>query len=339
MRQTHGSGRSIGIVLLAVLAAASACKSKSHKSGAGTGSEAAANKRTVRIPSNEPKYLNPLLEARFVIANSLIFDGLVGLDAKMEPVPRLARSWTMSDDGRTITFALRDDVTWHDGKPFTSADVAFTFEAIRSVPSATAWKTYMAPIESLTTPDEHTVVVTYLAPFAPALVAWTVGILPKHAFPAAAADLASAPANSAPIGTGPFKFMHWDAGKLLVLAANPNYWDGKPKLDRIELVLGVLDSQVVNLLRKGDIDMARIGDVETWLSTTEEPGFTDRFEVSDLVEPRIRLIAWNTRRPPLNDARVRRALTMAMDRNRVVSDVLRGQAQALSHPLFPNMFG
>jgi peptide/nickel transport system substrate-binding protein len=332
------------LVLVLAIAGPAGCKSADKKAardeGAAKTIDGTAQQRggMVRIPSNEPRYLNPILEARFVVANALIFEGLVGLDAKLQPVPRLARSWTISKDGKTLTFQLRDDVTWHDGVAFTAADVALTYEAIRTAGAATSWGAYFAPVASLSTPDEHTVVVEYVAPFAPALASWTVGILPRHRY-ADEADLARAPANLEPVGTGPFRYSRWELGRRLLLEANPAWWQKGPHLDSLELVFGIPEGDALEALREGRIDWTRVGDIEAWLSVAQDAGFLERFHASEVAEPRIRLIGWNTRRPPLRDARVRKALTYALDRSRVMSDVLFGQAQAISAPLFPTMFG
>src|SRR5690606_24382388 len=82
------------------------------------------------LPSNEPRYLNPILETRFSRAGAFVFEGLVGLSSALEPVPVLAESWDQSKDGKRITFRLRDGVKWQDGKPLTADDVKFTFDAI-----------------------------------------------------------------------------------------------------------------------------------------------------------------------------------------------------------------
>src|SRR5690349_25123666 len=126
-------------IALACCLVAVACKSSSNapsenntkKPTEGSGAAPQLQRGgVVRLPSNEPKYLNPILEPRFTVPNVLIYEGLLGVDTKGEIVPRLAKSATMSDDGKTITFKLREDVKWHDGEKFTAADVAFTFNAI-----------------------------------------------------------------------------------------------------------------------------------------------------------------------------------------------------------------
>ncbi|ACY17102.1 ABC transporter substrate-binding protein [Haliangium ochraceum] len=350
----------LGVALLLALASVQpACdsKSKSTDSGGDSSGETSANETDsasptragdmakatdgpqpgghLKLPSNEPRYLNPVLETRLEKATPLIFEGLVGLNSRLEPVPRLAESWEQSEDGKVITFHLRDDVKFHDGQPFTSADVAYTFRAIQESEVPTLWRAYTTAVETLATPDAETVVVTYRYPYAPALSSWTVGILPKHVYEQG--KLADSPANREPVGTGPYKLARWEAGQRLVLQANPSWWYGRPLIDTIELDVSTPES--VETLSAGGLDFANIDNIEDWLERAHMSDFRDNFEVSDVIESRIQLLAWNLERPKLDDARVRKALTLALDRSRVVEDVLLGQARLLSAPYFPTMFG
>lgn len=289
----------------------------------------------LKLPSSEPRYLNPILETRLEKANLLIFEGLVGLDARLEPVPRLAEKWEQSADGKVITFHLREGVTWHDGKPFTSGDVAFTYEAIQGSNAPTLWRAYMSAVESLETPDDHTVVVKYRYPYAPALSTWTVGIVPRHVY--GGGELARSPGNKEPVGTGPYKLARWELGKRLVLEANPGWWNERPYIDTIELVVDVPEN--LDSLTAGKIDFANVENTDEWRERAHMPEFRESFEASDVIESSIQLIAWNLQKPPLEDPRVRQALTMALDRARVIEDVMLGQARPLSGPFFPSMFG
>jgi peptide/nickel transport system substrate-binding protein len=289
----------------------------------------------IAVASNEPRYLNPVLEPRFNRANPLIFEGLVGLDARGELIPRLVRSWHVSADGKTITFKLRDRVSWHDGAPLRAQDVAFTFAAIRATEAHTVWKGYLSSVQALETPDERTVVVKYAAPYAPALATWTLGILPAHAFQGVA--LTDARTNREPIGTGPYKLARWEPGKRMILQANDAWWYGPPRLATIELRFDIQDQLAA--LRRGEIHFAEIPDIGQWSNQAQLPIFRERFEVSDVVEPRLRLIAWNCGRKPLDDRRVREALTHALDRARIIDDLLLGQARWLSAPYFPTTYG
>ncbi len=330
-------------LVVATLSAAlvGACKGKAKDKEAG-GTQAKVTEKaprtaggTAKLPSNEPRFLNPVLETRFDRANVLIFEGLVGFDAKLEPVPRLAESWEQSNEGKTITFRLRKGVKWSDGTDFTSKDVAFTVEQIRNPELRTLWRTYFSGIESVKTPDDLTVVVNYSKAYAPALVSWSVGILPAHKF--ADTDFATAPANTEPVGTGPFKLTRWEQGGRMLLARNDKWWNGKAGLSNIELVFGVEDKLAA--LKKGDLDFANIPDIGRWASEAQLPDFLDNFEQTTSVESIFRLIAWNGTKAPFVKPEVRQALTHALDRERVVQDVLLGEGQLLSAPFFANMYG
>ncbi len=289
----------------------------------------------IRLPSNEPRYLNPIIETRFNRATPLIFEGLVGLGSSLEPVESLAQSWDISKDGKTITFRLRKDVKWHDGKPFTSKDVAFTFEAMRKTERPTVWKGYFAAVEALETPDDHTVIARYRFAYAPALVTWTMGILPAHVY--GDAELGRSKGNKEPVGTGPFKLSRNEPGQRMILVANDSWWRERPYFDSIELVFKTGDP--IDDLMSGALHFAQISSVEDWTSRAQQPEFRERFEVTNVVESRFRTIAWNTQKKPFDDKRVRLALTMSLDRSRVIENVFQGQALPLSAPFFPNMFG
>lgn len=309
----------------------------------------------LKLHSNEPQYLNPVLETRFERVNMLIYEGLVGLDPRLEPVPRLAASWDISESGKVIKFNLRKDVTWHDGTPFTAKDVKFTYDAIRKVEQPTLWKAYFESVDSVEIIDDHTIVVVYDKPYALALVAWTVGIIPTHKFEAylpgdapaegapagdkPARSLADAPSNREPVGTGPFRIARWEPGVRVVLNANTNWWYGRPYLDTVEVLTNIDDEDLLDSLRTGKIDFAQITDVQAWINEAQLPEFQERFEVKDVVEPGFQVIAWNMTRETFGKQKVREALTHALNRGRVIDDVLMAQARPISAPFFANMYG
>jgi peptide/nickel transport system substrate-binding protein len=334
--------RSTALVLaLALLACSSKDSGNKREGQSGTTKKQAEDETgptrggNVRLPSNEPRYLNPVIETRFNRATPLIFDGLVGLGAQLEPVPALAQSWEISKDGKTITFRLRKGVTWHDNKPFTSKDVIFTFEAMRKTKRPTVWKGYFGDVESIDAPDDHTIAVRYKKAYAPALITWTMGILPEHVYKGG--DLGDSKGNKEPVGTGPFRLSRYEEGTRMILVANDKYWGGRPYLDSVELLFAT--KKPIELLENGQLSFARVDNIDDWTQRATQADFRTRFEVTSVPEARFRVIAWNTQKKPFDDKRVRLALTLALNRDRVIEDVFQGQAQALSAPYFPNMFG
>ena len=274
-------------------------KPKDDGSGKVTDRPAAASSASISIPSNEPKALNPLLEVRANRANMLIFEGLVGIDRAGKAIPRLAESWTLAEDKKVLTFALRQGVKWSDGKPFTAKDVAFTFKVLRGLSDTpTLWASFMIDVDRIETPDDLTVIVHYAKPYAPALMTWTMGILPEHVY--SDAPLPESEGNRKPVGTGPYKLSRWDLGKRLILVANPNWWHGKPKIGRIDLSFE-RDGEYLDRLATGRLDFVDVPDNAKWVSQTQSPQFLEKHEATTVRGSLFRMIAWNTQRKPFND--------------------------------------
>jgi len=158
-----------------------------------------------------------------------IYEGLVTFDPQLNPQPRLAKSWTISPDKKVFTFRLQENVRWHDGKPFTSEDVAFSIGSFQAAVNARS-KIMIDNIASIETPDPLTVVFTLKQSFEPFLYAFDVlnfAILPKHIY--AGTDFRTNPANQTPIGTGAFKLKQWRRGTSIELERFDGYWmPGRP---------------------------------------------------------------------------------------------------------------
>ncbi|MEQ9639690.1 MAG: ABC transporter substrate-binding protein [Alphaproteobacteria bacterium] len=183
-----------------------------------------------------PMIVSAFNSSTFVgLVSTKIFDGLVTYDFDMTPRPHLAKSWNISDDGLSYEFKLREDVTWHDGKPFTSADVKFSLEKVWSQMHPRGRTTYQH-VAAVDTPDAHTVVVRLNKPtpiLMKALSSYESQVIPKHIFDDGQ-EIARHPGLNKPIGTGPFVFKEWKKGEYIILERNPNYWDKpKPYLDRM----------------------------------------------------------------------------------------------------------
>lgn len=286
----------------------------------------------------QPVVLNPVVEADGVsyLVNNWVFDSLVRVDKDLQPAPELAESWSVSKDGKTWTFALKKGVTWHDGRPFTAADVDFTVRAILDPKTKTSRRDTFAlldkakPIEVL---DPHTVRFHLSRPFAPFLVeSLNLGILPKHLLEGK--DLATAAFNSSPVGTGPFKFVSWRRGDRLVFEANPTYHGGRPYLDR--LILRVIPDETVLLqeLRSGGIDFMERVPREAVAGLRGDRQFT-----VDLVDN----VGWsnfvfNMKDPVVSDRRVRQAFAHAIDMPPFITSVLLGLAKPATGPYPPGQW-
>jgi len=159
---------------------------------------------------------------RTMLVSAKVTEGLLSYDFDLAPLPQLATGWSVSGDGLRLTFELRQGVRWHDGHPFTSADVAFSIRVLKEIhPRGRATFAALAEVQ---TPDPHTAifVLSKPAPFIlSALAACESPIVPKHLY-----DGADPATNgNAPIGTGPFLFKEWVRGSHIVYERNPDYWD------------------------------------------------------------------------------------------------------------------
>src|SRR5437870_5810412 len=173
--------------------------------------------------ANDPGTLNPAITTAFFthFVTDQVFNGLVALDDRLNPVPDLAASWTISGDGKAYTFHLRSGVKWQDGQSFTSADVKFTFEQGLLKYHSRTKAGLTAVLDGIDTPDPLTVTFNFKQPYGPLLQRLDVveaSIIPQHLYEGK--DLLNDPANLTPIGTVPFKFVQYVKGHHVTLKRN-----------------------------------------------------------------------------------------------------------------------
>jgi len=296
-----------------------------------TTSPAAAQKRggtLVQLTYPEPPSLAPYINTSLAVpqVSSKVYDGLVEYDFNLQPIPSLAESWTVAPDGKSITFKLRPGVKFHDGQPFTSADVQFSImEVLKKVhPRGINFLKEVAAVE---TPEIYTAVIKLTEP-APylmkALSAADSPMLPKHIFEKG--DIRNHENANKPVGTGPFKFVEWRRGELIRLDRNPDYWrSGQPYLDRI-VVRFIPDAATrTALMENGEAHVAGYGALPysdaKRLSTNSGIEITTKgYEMFSMMND----LTFNTKRPPFDNVKVRQALSYAVDRQFVVDNVFFG---------------
>ncbi|WP_315835692.1 ABC transporter substrate-binding protein [Bradyrhizobium prioriisuperbiae] len=266
----------------------------------------------------EQRQLNPSLQAStgVYIIGGKIQEALVDLDANGQPVGVLAESWESSADGKTITFKLRQGVTWHDGKPFTSADVAFT--------AMEMWKkilnygsTLQLFLTAVDTPDPHTAVFRYERPMPLSLLLRALPdlgyISAKHIYETG--DIRANPANLAPVGTGPFKFVQYERGQHIIAERNPNYWrPNAPYLDRIIWRVVTDRAAASAQVEAGQIHYSPFSGLT--ISDSARLAKDKRYIVStkgNEGNPRTNTVEFNFRRKELADIRVRQAIAHALN--------------------------
>ena len=260
---------------------------------------------------------------------SLLYNGLTHLDAKLQPQPDLATGWDASQDGRLITFTLRPDVSWHDGKPFSADDAAYTLSALRELSPTTALLTDIDKIAQVEAPTSSTLVISLTQRSAAIFADLAVPILPKHLL--IGKDIATLDFWSAPIGTGPFQFGERRPGASVTLVANKRFYRGEPLLDRVALLVG--DAQVsAAALKDGRLMLAELPwDTGATISQT-----IPSIQTGTYPENGYYFMAFNTRAGrPFADARVRNALAAAIDMPRLVRDVTGGQGLPIATSIAP----
>ncbi|WP_343315165.1 ABC transporter substrate-binding protein [Brucella sp. BE17] len=270
-----------------------------------------------------------------IVVASKIYEGLLDYDFDLNPRPQLAKSWEISEDGLTYTFHLVENAKWHDGTPFTAADVVFSCDVMLKEVHPSA-RVAFARCETITAIDEHTVVFKLKEPFAAFLYAFETGqapIAPKHIYEGG--DFAANPANSKPIGTGPFKFNEWVRGSHIHLVANPDYYqEGKPGLTEIyfRIVPDAASRSVA--METGEAQLAQWNDVETFdverLAALPHLAFTTKGY--EFFSP----LLWyevNLRREPFKDVRFRKAMMHLLDRQFIVDRIMYGLAAPATGPI------
>ncbi len=277
---------------------------------------------TLIVPtSGEPASLAPQIIYEGTAANICdnIYSSLLVMDHGHYSYGDLAKSWEISADGLTYTFLLHENVTWHDGTPFTAEDVVFTYTT--GVAEGWALVDYFAGVDEVYAPDDNTVIITLLQPNAAfismlgAAGTWYAQILPKHLYEGTNYD--ENPYMRAPIGTGPFKFVEWVPGQYVELEKNEDYFrEGRPYLDKLVFRFFTDSETAQSAFRAGEIDIlvyALAPDLSRVEAFAEETGARMAFEASMYD----RSLHFNRSVEMLNDVQVREAIGLLVDREQI----------------------
>jgi peptide/nickel transport system substrate-binding protein len=265
--------------------------------------------------------------------NGLIYNGLIRYDKDLNIVGELAKSWDISDDNLTITFHLRDDVQWHDGVPFSSADVKFNYELYIDPKTPTAYAEAFKQVESVEAPDPLTFIVHYERPYAPALMSWSMAVHPQHLLEGV--DITHSDLARNPVGTGPYRFVEWVGGEKIVLESNPEYFAGQPYLKRV--VVRVIPDTTTQFLelRTGNLDFMGLLPLQ-YDRQTNTPAFKRLYNKYRYLNFGYSYLGYNLRRPLFQDKRVRQALSYAIDKQEIIDGVLLGYGVVATGPYKPD---
>jgi peptide/nickel transport system substrate-binding protein len=300
--------------------------------------QAAGGSLVVGLRTSEPRHLNPAITTvggvQLVGAN--IYSALTRFDHDGHPVPDLATSWEIAPDGMTYTFHLAAGVLWHDGTPFTSADVKFSFEEVL-LPLHPVGKVNFAAIDAIETPDDVTVVFRMkyaYAPFINLLEVRHATILPRHIYQGT--DIAENPANMQPVGTGPFRLAEWSRGSFLRLEKNETYFKPDlPHLDDLVFVLIADANTMVAAMQADQIDFAPLGvsfDLVETLKTTLGPrGWV--IGTAPYLFRGTGSLLFNLDDPILSKREVRQAIAHVVRKDVILETVRRGVGKIAENPI------
>lgn len=320
---------------------------------------------TVRLAmwSSPAGLFNPVFYSDQYDANiiSLVFDSLYQYNVSMEQEPALAESWEFSNEGKTVTFKLREDVVWHDGEPFTAEDVAFTFEIMchpdysgprgYSVERLEGYYEYhgklaedsteenpVYEIEPLTADsvagikvvDPYTISFTATEEYASFMDDLSYGIVPKHVLgEVPVSEMPEHDFSNNPIGTGAFKFVEYKRDQYATFEAFDDYYEGRPNVDQV--VYKITNQEVALMeLETGELDVVDVTPqdfdmVQEW----------EGVELHEAMELGYQYMAINHDREIFQDQNVRQALIYAIDREGIVDNCLLGHGQKMNAPVSP----
>jgi len=269
-----------------------------------------------------------------------IYNGLLKYNLKtMEPEPDLARSWSVSPDGLTYSFQLRNNVQWHKGYgQFTARDVKYSFDRIIDNKAKSRYRTDFRNVREVEVVDDYAVKIHMKSPDM-SFIRKVLYYRPGYIVNQKAIETLGTKYNSSPIGTGPFIFERWDPGSKTVLVANKNYFLAPPKLQRATFLV-VNDEAVAQLaLEKGDLDLAEFQSLEPLESLKKSREVREK-KITLSVEPELNVtfLAINNCRKPFDDIRVRQAIHMAINKDDLIAAAYGGAAPKAANFLNPKYF-
>ena len=287
--------------------------------------------------SAEPDTLNPLTSTDVYSSriDSFLFDNLLKRNNEtLAFEPQLAERWTISADKKILTFYLRPGIRWHDGVPVTVDDIIYSYERIMD-PSVDAahLRVYYQEIERVNKVSESIVEFVFRRPYFMALNFCSgIPIVPRHLYENGENFNQHTQAR-APVGNGPYRFVHWKTGRSIRLERNPDYWGPIPRIKEIEFRIIPEDTVALQVLKKGGLDLAGLSPIQ-WVRQTGSEKFKEQFAKYKYYTPGYSFIGWNMRRPYFKDRKVRRALTQLVDREAILRTLNFDLGQIVTGPFY-----
>src|SRR5262245_13836684 len=286
--------------------------------------------------AGEPTTLNAVLQSSLFEALVLQYvqRNLFDFDGALNEVPGLAEKLETSADGREYVITLRGDAVWEDGKPVTAKDALFTIQKVTDpkIP-APVFKPLFEGLEKVEALDPRRIRLRFREPYSFRAMAFVLPLLPEHRF--AGQRFLSARDNRAPLSNGPYRLVAWKTQESVELERNPRYAGPRGHFDRILFRIVPDNATAYRLLAAGQLDEDQI-DATQKARAESDPAFRSCCRLIEFYNLDYNYIALNNRSPFFSDARVRRAMTMLLDRASLVRNIYRGSARIISGPWAPD---
>lgn len=262
----------------------------------------------------------------------MVFNGLVKYDKDLILIGDLAKSWEILDGGLTIIFHLRDDVKWHDGVRFGAKDVEFTYKKLIDPKITTPYSGDFERVKNFEVIDDYTVKITYKEPFSPGLSSWGMPIMPEHILKKE--DLNKTDFSRHPIGTGPYKFKNWKTAEKIVLDFNPDYFEGRPYIDKYIYKIIPDEATMFLELRTQSIDNMGLSPLQ-FKKETDSDFFKTHFQKFKYPSSSYVYMGFNLNDNKFKDKAVRQAINYAIDKKEIIDIVLLGLGRIATGPFLP----
>ncbi len=286
--------------------------------------------------SSSPSRLNPILanDSASSEISDWLFNGLFKYDKDGTPTVDLAKSYEFKTPTHLI-IKLREDVLWHDNVKFTSKDVIFTYEKIIDPKVFNSIKSNFQQVKSVKALDDYTIEVIYSQAYFKALETWMVGILPYHILKDKE-NIMTSSFNKNPIGTGSYKLKEFKTAQDIELIANENYFEGKPKIDKI-LYKFLPDPNTSFLyLKQKNLDIGGLSPMQ--IDRQIDDTFKKNYTIIQKPSFAYTYLGFNLKDEKFKDIRIRQALSLAIDRQELVDILFFGYGQICNGPFLPNSF-
>lgn len=329
---------SVLLVVLTLLSCAG-CGGKSNTTSTSEppvkGESSSPKKTQVVIPLiADPGTMNPLNASSTaeVIMARVFFNGLCRYNTETyEPEPSLAERWDVSEDGLTWTFYLRQDVKWHDGVPFTAEDVKFSLDTFINDFRGSR---FFSAVDSTEVVDPYTFQVNMSNPF-PAFASYMINrfmVAPKHLLEGTDIENNLEFNKTMPIGTGAYKMVEYTPGEQIICEANPDYFLGAPKIDRVIFKIMPDENTQIAQLKTGELDLVQLEAFN--LPSVEND---ENISIFSSINSKWYALHLNHNFPLFQDKRVRQGMAHAIDRDLLVESVLRGRGEPAGSPIIPQL--